>query len=204
MAEGVTDAPLTEPPLDLLGLPSELFVLAASLLGLPDFVALRATSKSVRARLNAADAWAELTYARWRLLQTPFEGRPPSHSPHIETIARLRPGRAVPPAPDGAFGAQLILPRALPSATLADVVARLISWPTIMRAMRPHASLGVRVNESAGRVLFVRHVPEVVAFPAPSSRRSSGSATKSPPRSARPKAVVMSIISKTLKTTLEF
>ena len=75
MAEGATDAPLapvrtplslsgstaiaeqTEPPIDLLGLPSELFVLAASLLGVPDFVALRATSKSVRARLNAADAW---------------------------------------------------------------------------------------------------------------------------------------------------
>ena len=112
MAEGVTDAPLapvrtplslsgstaiaeqTEPPIDLLGLPSELFVLAASLLGVPDFVALRATSKSVRARLNAADAWAELTYARWRLLQTPFEGRPPSHSPHLETQARRRPGRA--------------------------------------------------------------------------------------------------------------
>ena len=166
MAEGVTDAPLTEPPIDLLGLPPELFVLAASLLGLPDFLALRAASKDVRARLNQADAWAELTYARWRLLQTPYEAFPPSRFPHLETIARLRPGRAVPPAPDGAFGAHHILPRALPSATLADVVARLVSWPTIMRAVRPHASLGVRVNESAGRVLFVRHVPEVVAFPA--------------------------------------
>ena len=174
MAEG--DGRLTEPPLDLLGLPPELFVLAASLLGLPDFVALRATSKSVRARLNAADAWAELTYARWRLLQTPFEGRPPSHSPHIETIARLRPGRAVPPAPDGAFGAQLILPRALPSATLADVAARLVSWPTTMRAARPYASLGVRADEPAGRVEFFRHIPEVVAFPAmPPAATTNGS-----------------------------
>ena len=54
---------------------------------------------------------------------------------------------------------------------LADVAARLVSWPTTMRAPRPHASFGVRVDEVAGRVEFFRQIHEVaVPMPLPEGK----------------------------------
>ena len=123
----------------VLGLPAELLPQILGPLDTRDICILRCTCRAVRLATSCADLWLELAQRRWKALQLPVSLLPNRgcilHSP-VATGAHAMAWRSQ---------TGKVLETPWPTASIADVCARIVPWPCSLVRVDEVMDVGISI-----------------------------------------------------------